>query len=512
VSTGSTGSTGSTVVNSGVEGTLTVDKASISNSTVYEGDTMHAILGLKAEAKLSDINIQRVKLNLGTNTSFYTKVFKTLYLTDDSGRVLAQADLNSNTVVKDSGSYYITLGGFSYNVPKDSSKYLWLKADVYASIKDADQGSRSITVETDGVRGIDGAGIDQYAPAGSIAQTVSVTTSLTDSATLDLSLNSANFKAADVIAKDGSNNDEADKVSLLAFDLRANKADVKVTDLKIALTNDNGVSHATTTTIYLYDGSTLIQSESVDTTGSDAGKAVFEDIDNLIISKDSTKTLTVKADIREADSTKTNISASVSTITAENLNGTSVNASGSAAGETMAIRNVGPVFALVGTPTMTRTSVSSNDDTGVATSTGSANFTVRVTALGGDIVFGSTGSTTTLFGVNGAATTTTTYLAVYKNGASAGSLSANSSGGTNAIVSYSVPSSGVTSSGESFTLSKNNTVDIPVTVQFTVNGSSANTYAVQINGFKWQSSSTGQQDSTSMTNKSEWRTPSVSLP
>ncbi|MBI5134506.1 MAG: peptidoglycan-binding protein [Candidatus Taylorbacteria bacterium] len=513
MTTGGTTNTGSTpVVNSGVEGTLTVEKASVSNTTVYEGETMRPVLGIKLEAKLSDINIQRVKLNLGANTSIYTKVFKTAYITDDSGRVLAQADLNSNTVVKDSGSYYLTLGGFSYNVPKDSTKYLWVKADLYSSIKaqsasgcDGTGDTCTITLAADGVRGVDGAGLDQYGPVSEFSQGVAISTSLVDSATLDASVNSANFKAADVVASLGSNNDELDKLPLLAFDLRANKADIKVTDLTFTLSDT--ADQATTTTAYLYDGSTLVMSESV--TGS---TITFDDIDNLIVAKDGTKTLSLKVDVRTATNVANSLSASLTNIIAENLQGTQVSDSGAPAGEVMTIRKVGPVFSLVGTPTMTRTTVSSNDTSGVATSTGSANFTVSVTAVGGDITFGSSASTTTLFGDSNGATTTATWLAVYKNGASNAALSANTAGGTNAIVSYSMPSSGVTIDGQSFTLAKNNTVQIPVTVQFTVAGSSANQYAVQINGFRWQAAGVGQASSVSMTNKTEWRTPSVSLP
>ncbi|HVY54437.1 MAG TPA: peptidoglycan-binding domain-containing protein, partial [Thermodesulfobacteriota bacterium] len=96
-STGTTGGSSNPVVNSGVEGILTVDQGSISNITVYEGQTMIPVVSLKLQSKLSDINVQRVQLDLGTNTTIYTKVFKTMYVVDDSGKVLAQADLNSNT-------------------------------------------------------------------------------------------------------------------------------------------------------------------------------------------------------------------------------------------------------------------------------------------------------------------------------------------------------------------------------------------------------------------------------
>jgi len=511
-SSSSSSSVSTPVVNSGVEGTLTVDKASVSNTTVYEGQSMVQVLGIKLQAKLSDINIQRIKLNLGTNTSYYTKVFKTMYVTDESGKVLAQADLNSNTVVKDSGSYYLTLGGFSYNVSKDATKYLYVKADLYSSIKaqtasgcDGTGDSCSVTLPADGVRGTDGAGLDQYGPASEFSQSVTVSTSLTDSATLDLSTNSSNFKAADVVATDGSANNELDKLALLSFDLRANKDNIKVTDVTVRFTDTT--DHATTTTAYLYDGSTLVQSESV--TGL---TAVFSDIDNLVVAKDgAAKTLTVKVDVRSADTTANALTASVAAadVTAENSVGTSVTVSGSATGESMTVTSIGPVFALVGTPSMTRTSVSSSDTTGVATSTGSANFTVSITAKGGDLKFGSTGSTTPIM-----ATTSATFLSIYKNGASAGTVSANTAAGTSAVLSYSVPSSGVTTenSGATFVLSKNNSVQLPVTVQFTVAGSSANTYAVQINGFRWYNATVGYANSTSMTDKSEWRSSAVSLP
>lgn len=499
-------STGSTaIVNSGVEGTITVEKSSVSNTTVYEGDTMHAILGIKVQAKVSDINVQRVKLNLGSSTSFYTKVFKTLYVTDDSGKVLVQADLNSNTVVKDSSEYYITLGGFSYNVPKDSTKYLWIKADAYSAIKVADQTSRTITLPADGVRGTDGAGIDQYGPASSLNQVVTISGSLTDSATIDLSTNSANFKSTDVVAKDGANNNEIDKLSLLSFDLRANKADVKVTDLNVSVTATGGT--ATTTTVYLYDGATLIQSESVDTTGANAGKATFNDLSNLIVGKDSTKTLTVKADVRSANSTVTNVTASVATVTAENLAGTTATASGSSTGNAMSVRNVGPVFSLVGSPTVVKSASASQNNT--STSTLTATFTVKVTALGAAITFGDNGSSTPMFGQ------TPSFFKIYRDGSVDSTVSSNATS-----TSFTIPSDLVTvdsNNANSWVLARNNSMDIPVS--FTIEGRkttgaafTTGNYAVQLAGIRWQSATTGTQTSTFMDTQSAWRSSSVVLP
>ena len=499
-----------TVVNSGIEGTLTVTEESVSNSSVREGDTMKPLLGISVEAKLSDISLQRIKLDLGTTTAFYTKVYKTLYVVDASGKVLAQADLNSNTVTKNGANYELTFGGLNYVVQKDQEKVLTIKADLYASIKDADKGNKTLQLTASGVRGVDGAGIDQYGPTSAFGETISVTTSLVDSATLKLSTNSSNVKAADLVAADGSNEDElldSSAPTVLLFDLRAEKDNVLVTDIAATVAK-TGTGAATATKAYLYDGSNLIETGTINST---TGAVTFDDID-YTVQKDSTKTLSIKLDIRTANATASSFVVTLGTVTAENSLGSSVTATGSSVSETFVVRNIGAAFALVGTPSMTRTSVSSNDTSGIATSTGSANFTVSITAKGSDITFGSTASTSTMFGINGDATTTTTWLAVYKNGASNGALSANSAGGTNAIVSYSVPSSGVTTSGQDFTLAENNSIQIPVTVQFTVAGGSANTYAVQINGFRWYTAANGQINSTSMTNKSEWRSSAVSLP
>jgi peptidoglycan hydrolase-like protein with peptidoglycan-binding domain len=494
-----------TVVNTGIEGSVTANKSSVSNSTLREGDTMRQVLGVKLEAKLSNINVQRIKLDLGANSSVYTKVFKTFYLTDDSGAVLAQADLNSNTVVKNGLNYELTLGGFSYNVAKDATKYLWVKADLYSSIKTADQTSRTITLVANGVRGTDGAGIDQYAPTTAFSQSISLEGTLIDSAAMKLSLNANNVRSADVVASEGTDDDEIDGVSVLNFDLKAEKDAVTVTDLTVDIVY-TGSGLATATKAYLYDGSTLLDSEDVRASAG-ATYVTFDDID-YVIAKDSTKTFTVKVDVRDANGTSRTITADVDAadVVSENSEGSTVTATGSAAGEGMIVRNVGAVFTLVGTPTITKSVQSSNDTSGVATSSLTAVFNVRIKAVGSSIVFGASGSTTPSF-----ATTSTTYASIYRNGSSVGTPSAITSGGTSAIVSYSTPSSGVTTvDSQTWSLADGNTVEIPVTYQITIAGSSANQYAVQLDGIRWQGASANT--STFMSGKSEWRTGTVSLP
>jgi hypothetical protein len=501
-STGSTGTTGgSIVVNSGVEGSITATKSSVSNSTVREGETMKTLLGVKLEAKLSDINVQRVKVDLGTSTTVYTKVFKTLYLTDDSGKVLAQADLNSNTVVKDGTQYALTFGGFSYNVPKDSTKYLWVKGDLYSSIKTEDQYNRTIRLfgsSDNAIRGVDGAGIDQYTGDNDISQSISIDTTLVDEATLKLSTNSANYKKADVIAASGGDEDEADMVPVLAFDFKAEKDNVLITDI-VATVAKTGTGAATATKAYLYDGSNLIDSEDIT-----SGSVTFDDID-LWVNKDSTKTLTLKVDIRDANITESVITASVTAanVTAENSVGSEVDSNtGSATGESMTVRNAGPIVTLV---SKTLNAPTTQENNNISTTTRSATFTVRVKAVGSDLWFGTQASTSAkqMF-----------YFATFSGGSVTSITNASST-------SFDIPTSGVVTSGvgsNSFKLQENNEVTIPVTVAIEnraanstlVSGSTQ--YSIGLQEIRWSADDgANTRTTTFMTNNVDWRTPNFNF-
>jgi peptidoglycan hydrolase-like protein with peptidoglycan-binding domain len=487
------------VVNSGVEGTLAVTQSNSGvASTVYEGDKMVAILGFKAEAKNSDISIQRVKLDLGTETKIYNKIYDTVYVTE-GGRVLAQADLNSNTVVKDGGRYYITLAGFSLVVPRNETKNVVIKVDVKPSIDSADQTSYTVRLAANGVRGVDGAGIDQYSPAlaTDVSKAVTVDGDLSEDATLRISTNSASPKAQDIVADQGSSDNELDRLNLLAFDLKAEKDDVLVTDIVVDVVKAGTGGATASSTVYLYDGSTELDSVTVS-----SGTATFSDID-VTVAKGTTKTLWVKADIRNANGTVSQISADIDTadVTSENSLGDSITESGSAAGEVMYVRFSGINASLVGTPTISKTT---NTNVDISTTTASVTFNVKLTAVGDAIRFG-TQSASTTFGIQ-----------VYDNDAAATILVASST-------SFQQPSvgSGVTTSGllstDSFKLDEGASVTIPVTFTFenrTTAGALLNTshnFKVAIDSIKWSTDTApySLQTTNFMSGKTEWRSSSV---
>lgn len=386
-----TTSTATGITTPGVEGTLSLTSSNAGlASSIYEGDSKVGILGLKLEAKTSDISVQRVKLDLGATTAIYNKVLSKIYVLDGS-TVLASADLNSSTVVKEGGEYFITLTGFNALVKKDTTKVLTVAVDVRSSVDSVERSvSRTIQTVASAVRGVDGAGIDQYTvnTAGTVTKSFTVSATLADSATLKTSLNSASPKATTVVASAGSLQNEADKVSALVFNVKAEKDTVLINDLTVSATG-TAVAAGQITTAYLFDGSTELDNTAVNST---TGLATFQNLD-LSVSKDSTKTLTVKVDVRNATTAAKTLTVSIdgdttATIDAENSVGDSLAdgyLSGSATGEQLNVQKAGAVYSLVGTPTLTKSAIGNT-----ASSSFLASFVFDVAANGSDLTVAST--------------------------------------------------------------------------------------------------------------------------
>src|SRR3989344_2808165 len=334
-----------------VEGTLS---ATLTNSglpsTIYENDKQVGVLAVRLEAKNSDICVQRVKVDVGTDTRIYNKILSRIYVTDGT-TVFASSDLNSSTVVKDGSRYYLTLSGFNFFIPKNSTRNLVIKADVYSTIDSTDIDNDTYTVRyaSNGVRGIDGAGIDQYAGDTSVTRNLTISNDLSESATLTVGLNTSSPKKQEVMATAGANENEMDKLTVLTFDVKAEKDDVKITDIVFDIGKTGAGAATASTTMYLFEGSTELDSASVSTR-----TATFSDIDYMV-PKNTTKTLTAKIDIRAANATVANFIASTtaSGITSENSRGDGVTESGSATGYQIGVRSTGPEITLVSSSIVT---------------------------------------------------------------------------------------------------------------------------------------------------------------
>jgi Putative peptidoglycan binding domain len=470
----------------GVEGSINVEKESAGlKTTVYEGDIKDSLLGVRIEAKDSDVNFSRVRVDLGTTTDAYTRQFSKVYLLDDTGAVLASKDLNSSNVTRVSGTpvhYYVTLAGFNSLIKKNVKRSYWVAFDAYPSISTAYQGTKTINFYgADAIRVTDGAGLDQYSNIGTgtvgtetniagagIQATFNFSSNLSDTAILTVSTDPAVRKAATIVANQGANNNEKDKEEIGSFRLLAEKDDVLLRDLNVTVAN-NATSTVGIQTVYLYDGSTAVGTASADSNGIYHFTSV-----NQTLTRDAYKTYTIKADFRSVSAgTNTIKVGAVSVVSAESkgTGKTLTNSTLSAgAGETMTVVSNGATITLA-TPSINI--VTTKNTSGTTTEAHlSSVFNLTITAIGSDAVFGLPASAFT--------------FALLKNGVATGTPT---SGGVVTVyypATQPTGTTGYTASG--FTVPRNATVTIPVTYKRDANTSAAvdgdlgnGDYAVRLN-------------------------------
>jgi len=506
----------------GVEGTVTVslNPSPASGTKLYENESMKGILGIKLEAKTSDIRIERVKIDLDNVTSgnsdneLYRKIARKVYVMDGS-TVLGSIDLNTSTVVEDGANRFITVSGMNFVVPKDSTKVLTIALDANSTWDSAyDNDSWSLGVPVDGVRGIDGAGINQYGPSTAFTRNFTSAADLVDSATLAVSLNSGTPNTQQVICDQGTDEDECDNLEVAKFDFKTTKDSVKITDFVLDIVRTNNATPlatgnvATATTAYLYDGNSLVGSASGVGTSPTVMTATFSDID-WTVPADTTRTLSVRFDVDDAALGADTFVASTDAgdTTAENTAGTTVTATGSADGKTITIRKVGPAVSLVSKSVTTSGVPQSDTSNSLSTSTLSATFNVKIKSVGGILTLGTVASGTPLFA------SSTASFKVYRDGSYDSVISSYSTS-----TSYAIPNTCVSGGTNSCTLADGAEVTVPVTFQIVGRTTSASLtrgslYSVQLSGIQWWNATTGTvQTTTFMDGESDWRTNDVSFP
>jgi hypothetical protein len=497
---GTTGTTSGTITTPGAEGTIAVTAAPVSTTTYYENERMDAVLAFNVKATGSDVAVQRVKVLLGSDTTQYNKIFQTLYVVDDAGRTLGSLDMNSTNVVKESdGTYSATLSGFSSVVSKGTQRTYTVKADIRSTVDTTYRGvTKTVTLPTNGVRAIDGAGIDLYGPISPLTQSYTVAQSLASSAQLTVSTDSNNPLSQAVVANTGSSNNQADKLPVLVFDVKATNDDVKITDVNNVTITSTGPATASTTYLYVGNGT------SGQLLGTAAGVTSTSSFNNIsyTIPKGTTATFTVATDIRNATTSGSTVTGSFTANTTNlvgvnSLGDTVTNVSGSAVGNAMTVRSQGLQISLAGTPTISRNSGAFAG----ATSSALATFNITLKAIGADVIFGTQTASSTF------------QFATYQGGVKTALNVASTT-------SWSVPAGVVNLNGvngQSFKLQQGNTVTIPVSFYFegrTPAGAliTSGAYAVGLESVSWSLTGNDTQSSTFMAGQTAWRTAEVIMP
>jgi peptidoglycan hydrolase-like protein with peptidoglycan-binding domain len=500
--TGTTVTTGTLtqITTPGVQGIMSVTQGPVSVSTAYAGQTKVPVLDARIQAQYSDIAVQSLQVDLGSSTNIYNYVYSKIYLIDPStGNVLVSQPLNSSTVVQSGNNYIVGLAGFNVIVPKGTFKDIQVAVDLYPTILNGSGnlnflGPQTLSIDDNGIRGVDGAGVNNYGPSsGTISQTITINQNQTLSATANVSLDASNPQANSV----GVTNTSAGSylgLPVLVFDVNAQGDNLHLHSATINFNTSGSSAGAAVNAAYLYQGSTPIMSASISN-----GVATFTNIPDgtagATIPINTSVPFTVKVDVTGPASAyfAANVSASTSALTIYNSADSGVSVNGLATGNIQTVQGQGAVFSLSGTPTITKV-VSNSDTSGNATDTYTATFNVAVQAVGTSVNLGLPGSTTPAFSAS-----TIANLAIYVNGSSSAPTAFAP------VVSYSQPTNTVLSTnGTSFQVGINQSVTVPVTFSFLVRNPGANVYAVQLNGIN---SSVGA--STFMNGQTLWRTSSI---
>ncbi len=145
------------------------------------------------------------------------------------------------------------------------------------------------------------------------------------------------------------------------------------------ITSISGIASGTApTTVYLYDGSTLINSKTVPT----SGQVIFDNL-NLIVAKDTTKTLMIRADFAANTATSGRVTMfGVTSITYARADGTNATLATGLWGPVHRLFSAIADIKLAGTPTITSQGANANGSTTAIVAT----FPLHFVAQGGNVL------------------------------------------------------------------------------------------------------------------------------
>ena len=497
----------------GVPGILSVSQGPLSSSVMNVGAQMAPVLTVRVQAQYSDLAVQSLTLDLGNSTNAFNKIFNKLYVTDGS-TVLASQALDNNTVVQSGTDYIVGLAGFNIIVPKGTYKDIVIKADLNSSIDSTylSGGSKygsaiftgtgytgapstgwGVAIPANGLRAVDGAGVNLNGPSVGFAQALSINASLVDNAIANVSLNAGTPQTAGIPVSDTTNG-QYNQLPVLIFDVNAQNDTLHLHEVKIGVGVPSGTGSVSAA--YLYQGSTLITSASVS-----GGIADFNNINNgtagATIPVNTTVPYTVKVDVTGVTSGSLAITATTSTLTIYNsINGTAT-VSGSATGYTQTIANAGPLFTLSRSPTLDApVDITPGGSATNTTFRYTAHFNVNVQSVGTSTNFGLPSDTTSA--AFGTTSTGSNLAQILENGVASTTASLSAS--------YVQPTN-TTLHGTNFTLAQNQSVNIPVTYTFTIQNPGSNSYAVQMQGIRYSiGTAVATTTSTFMAGQTAWQT------
>lgn len=288
-----------------------------SNEEVAQGDT-ETVFGFEFEADGSDLSVRRIDILFeanadasGSNDEADAEPWDFIeeLTLNINGDAVATMDASSEDDWEEVGSadmdgendddtYRVRFSGLSERVDEGEVMEVTLEVTARGVLDSADIPQNfEIAVADDGIRAVDGVGLNVY--GGSDSEQVTMTFSDVTGGDLDLS-------ASDDFDRDytaqASATSDTDDVVVGMFELEADNQDITVEDLPVDVVIQNGsdVDNLVTSLSLWADGD-MIESKNVSSSGAST-TVTFDDID-YVIEEDETVTFTIQADIQELDDT-----------------------------------------------------------------------------------------------------------------------------------------------------------------------------------------------------------------
>ncbi len=332
--------------------------------TVHEGDQNVAVMAFKVKAKGSDITIDRVDLTFeaGGEQIVYKYInYVALY---DGENAIKGVDLNKDTMEKSGTEYSVRLSGLGVKVEKGGEKVITVKVSAVPVYPAGTLPSITVKIDQNGIRGVDTAGIHQYAPKdpAGISKPFNLATAETGSVEASLNANSPK-EGVQIVSED-----EDTEITLGIFDIKAKKQNVTLDTVAVKLNDD-----ASSIAIRLYDGTTLLGEKTATT-----ATTTFGDLE-INIAKDTTKTLTVKLLVQKGANDKA-YKVTLVSVSGVDANDNSIPPISSIDAETQHVYTKAPVLSNI---TVSADAKDLNGQGGAEAIV--AKITFSVTAKGGDI-------------------------------------------------------------------------------------------------------------------------------
>ncbi len=284
------------------EGTITATLwSSPANNTTVKGGEEKSVVGYKVKTQGGEVTLKRFDVEFSTRT--VTKYAQDIALYNGSEELYRFEGISSSDLEELSTTQYRLRFPINYKLAKDSTNYFYVKVKAKQIVSAT---SLTITLNANGIRGVDGAGLNQYTPSTALAaRTFSFATEQT--AVIEVSnYPGAQDKVVQVSESGITYDAETGKINLKSKTVGSTLKSLSVYiygKIAAGTANTNGVD-TTANVAKLYDGETLLGSATITDADRDGTSdlVTFTDL-SVKLEKDTIKTLTIKVDVPQVENT-----------------------------------------------------------------------------------------------------------------------------------------------------------------------------------------------------------------